>query len=549
MRLACVALLCLLSLLTAAHVASAQDAALAGPDSAATPPSPVDEYVANSTPEWIDRAALATALKDAGDNWQELAGALDYFNQQLPADSTGAAWQKDMYGDMLWLIENAPHLDRLELTQDILVTNMELAVGINQAGSYDLDSDLFRRYVLNYRLDDEPVTAWREELWYRYSNIDESSYTDSYGPYKLPQLEKARVSAPVSDVVAVAGANFTVRERGFFGNLAAPLAVDNARAGTKRELAILVAAALRSQGYGTRFVKENRSGESWVEVYTGPSDKYDAGAWTPVYPTAPDKTGDTAYATELCGGRLAVVSAGDAFGQELVTPRYSDTAALQVRFTRGGEELKDYESWTVCAWFGGDWVPLDDLGYPVGEMDYPLGEAPAGEEGTWYYVGAPGEYRLTAGIRYPGGVSHVKNQDFTVEPGQRLKLAMTLDPPADLPAVALVDRQIASPLPEQWAALGSGTHLFIVTDSAEPSTRAVELLKEIAAQPGITTRVVAFDTTDADDQALLKDALLVDPADIKPVVILVVDGKTLVYSRGYNLSIADWVTRALSGQL
>ena len=45
-------------------------------------------------------------------------------------------------------------------------------------------------------------------------------------------------------------AGFRVVERGYFGNLADPVSVDNARAGTERELSILTAAALRAQGFG-----------------------------------------------------------------------------------------------------------------------------------------------------------------------------------------------------------------------------------------------------------------------------------------------------------
>lgn len=502
---------------------------------AAAEPSPVDDYIASTAPPWIDRAALATALKDAGDNWGELAGALTAVLPQAGSDCTAEddRAQDNAYANMVWLVCGAPHLDRLELTQALLVDNMLLAVAAAHERGYDTQSDFYRRYVLNYRLDDEPVTDWRRELRARYMPAAEGG-TNASAP------------AQITQIALRAAAGYNVRERGYFGNLAAPLAVDNARAGTKRELTLLVAATLRSQGFGTRFVRENRSGESWVEVYTGDAAVYAPGAWTPVYPTAPEQSGNADYARELCGGRIAVVTAGDAFGQEQVTARYSDTAALQVRFERSGEELKDYEHWSVAAWFSGDWVPLDDLGYPVGDMDYPLGEAPEGESGTWYYLGAPGEYRLTAGMRYPGGVAHVKTQEFTVQPGDKLKLELALDPPADLPAAAMVERQILSPLPEKWQALGSGAHLFIVTDSAEPSLRALELLKPYATRTDLSFTALAFDTADIEQQALLSEALLVAAEDVKPVVILTVDGTARVYSRGFNLSIADWVARALA---
>ena len=43
----------------------------------------------------------------------------------------------------------------------------------------------------------------------------------------------------------------------------------------------------------------------------------------------------------------------------------------------------------------------------------------------------------------------------------------------------------------------------------------------------------------------IREDLKVKDDDIKPVVILVIAGETAIYRRGYDLTIADWVERAI----
>ena len=45
--------------------------------------------------------------------------------------------------------------------------------------------------------------------------------------------------------------------------------------------------------------------------------------------------------------------------------------------------------------------------------------------------------------------------------------------------------------------------------------------------------------------AFIKDVLQVKDDDPRPVVILVVNGETRLYQRGYNLNLLDWVMREL----
>jgi hypothetical protein len=501
----------------------------AKPESAAphppesVPPATADEYVAQCTPDWIDREALAKALKDAGTNWTEIARALDAFRP--PGDeSTDADYA---YGSMLWLVESAPHLDRLELTALVLIDNLRLALAAAQAHGYDPGSDPFRRYVLNYRLDDEPVTNWRGEVRRRY----EASVSGA---------KAVTDPSSISAIAIAAAAGFRTIERGYFGNLADPISLDNARAGSERELTLLTAAVLRALGWAVRYTREGRTGKSWVEVYTGPGGSYDANAWIPVYPAAPEQSGYFSYAKDLCGGEIGLVTAGDAFAVEQVTPRYADVCALVPHITLGGEEQKDYKHWSIEAWYDGRYTPLDDISTADDPANPVVGlpEGTAAAAGT-YFVGAPGTYMLTAGVRYPGGYVHLVTQQVQAQPGGRIEVELRIDPPPGLPVEAMAERSAGEGAPQ------TGTHLYVVIDEKEPSSHTLGLLEPLKATAGLDCQVLAANTSDTETQKMLTDVLKVAAGDPKPVVVLIRDGKTLLYQRGYNLSILDWVKRAL----
>jgi hypothetical protein len=500
------------------------------PEALATePPDEIALWAVEHLPAEVDQLAAADTLRDAGANWTELSGALE----ALANDPVQLA-------DMLWLLNNAPHLDRLELTTEMLLENQSLAAAFCGEGGYTAGSDFHRRYILNYRIDDEPVTNWRSELATR---------------YQLDQLSALPPAEAVRQIVENIARDFRTIERGYFGNLADPVAIDNARAGTERELALLTAAVLRSQGHATRFTRENLSDVSWVEVYNGNRARYEEDAWFPVYPQAPAHSGETSHALQLCGGRIAVVTAGDAFGREQVTGRYCPLAGLRPAFSRDGHRVDDFEHWTVTAWHAGGYVPLDDLGYPTADADYPLtlGPGVTDRSGDTYYLGAPGDYRLQAGVRYPGGTVHVVTHDFSVTPGSLTALELELDTPLELPDEALREKALAEDIPAEFAWINQGVQLFYIHDDAEPSIRTALLLQQFDRRDDIGFHSIGWQTRPegweqpADYQPLLeREALNVNDGDAKPVVILLVDGELKLYLRGYNLNVADWIKRQLA---
>jgi len=271
---------------------------------------------------------------------------------------------------------------------------------------------------------------------------------------------------------------------------------------------------------------DNGSSTSWVEVYSGDPSKYDAQAWTPVYPQAPERSGDPKAAAELCGGRITVVTSGDAFGHEQVTARYSATGAVQLSFTRGGLDQKDFGGYAITTWHDGTYVPLDDLEYPVSAMDYPLDQSTeASQEAAKqrFHLGAPGDYRLEAGVRYPGGTTDVKLLPFHIDAGDDKPLTLALDPPADLPVAALVERELAAPT----AASGLRAdmrYVVAVYDSSEPSVRTRALLEPYRALNSVQYVDLDAAATDEHTKALL-DYLQAKADDAKPVVVVIVGGK------------------------
>jgi hypothetical protein len=284
---------------------------------------------------------------------------------------------------------------------------------------------------------------------------------------------------------------------------------------------------MRTRGYAVRLVRSWST--SWVEVYSGDQQNYDATAWTPVYPRAPEESGDPSAAAGLSDGYTCVVTAGDGIGKEDVTWRYCHSGRFKLAFTRGGLVQKGFEHYLISIWHNGAYVRL----YPDAYIDQ-SGELPA-----------PGDYRLEATIHSTWDVTNIKLLPFHLEPGEDKLLTLALDSSTDLPLGALVERKL--PPPTESSGLNSrGSYLIAVFDSGVQSLRIKALLKPYAALDSVQYIELGYAPDDTNLKPML-DYLQVKPDDAKPVVVVIVDGKTLLYRRGYDLSVGDWVQRALGG--
>ena len=325
-----------------------------------------------------DRDALTSALDDAGSNAPELARAVT----ELQGDQREAA---------LWLIQRMPHLDRLEMTADVLVEHV--TVSFETRG--ELPDSLFLPYVLTYRIDREPVEAWRAALRDRWSEAGSPS----------------TLAAAVNRDVASSAEK---RDRGFFGPLQAPLFTLSAGSGTETEIAVLTTAALRAVGVPSRRVRVPALGAaegsaSWIEFHDGTG-------WMPLYPLEPDAMGDTEHIERDAPTNVTIVEASAGFETRLVTERYTETAGLELSFVSEGRPAGDFEHFSVSVLNGGALVPLDAL------------EAVADDEGRFEALLGDGRYVVAAGVRDAQGDPFVKMLEVELSPGEVCRVALDVSP-------------------------------------------------------------------------------------------------------------------------
>jgi hypothetical protein len=332
------------------------------------------------------REDLAAALEDAGTNWTELARGIG----ELSGEERDAA---------IWLVNGAPHLDRLEMTAETLVEHVRYAFRARDEMPYDVPDDKFRPYILTYRIEEEPVDPWRKELYER------------YGPVASAAGSVREAARAVN--LDLAG-RLTEREREFFGPTQAPLLTLRSGSGTEAEIAILACAVMKAIGIpsreaSVRALGEEPEGASWVEIFDGES-------WVPLYPLEPEAFGDFGWIERGHPRNVTVVATRSAFESVLVTEEYTDTGVVEFSFVADGREAAGYEHFSANVLNRGALVPLDDL------------EAVADDDGRFEAILGDGRYVLLAGVRDPNGDPFVRMREIEVEPGERYIVAFDVTP-------------------------------------------------------------------------------------------------------------------------
>ncbi len=110
------------------------------------------------------RDEFGLSLADAGRNWTELADAV----RELDGEEREACVR---------LVNGMPHLDRLEMTAETLLEHVEYAYRVRTEMPYTVPDAMHEPYILTYRVEEEPVDAWRAELWERFAPLAESEQT------------------------------------------------------------------------------------------------------------------------------------------------------------------------------------------------------------------------------------------------------------------------------------------------------------------------------------------------------------------------------------
>jgi peroxiredoxin len=401
--------------------------------------------------------SLVEALKDAGDNWESLAKAL----------ITVSGKQQE---DLIWQITVMPHLDRLEATPEILLEHLEYAYKAKDAFAYKIPDDMFREYILVYRISiDEPVTQWRKMFFDRFRDMAGNT----------PSETAKNVNKWVME-------NIKVHKNVFFGPRQAPDQVLKNMRGTKVEIAILTTAILKALGVPARsaqckYFGQQAGGANWVEIYDG-------GNWIPLYPDDASYFGDFKRFEKDKPHNLTVVATTSAFDALQITPNYTETGKLKIKVAMRGVVQKNFEHLGISAYNDGGWIPLDDLGFNLEEE-----RLQTNEEDVFEAILGDGTYLVQAGARQGDGSVYFYAKEVEVKSGDDIALDIKLDPPINqMERKDLVARELAK-LPEWELPIANGggdlnsnsaylskfSVIAVFDINKEPSQRMIPLLADL----------------------------------------------------------------------
>jgi hypothetical protein len=493
---------------------------------AAETESPRDElFDAGSSPDVLllasedEREAFASSLEDAGRNWTELADAIG----GLDGQEREAA---------VWLVNGMPHLDRLEMSAATLAAHVTYAFRAASEMPYPVPEDMFRPYILTYRIEEEPVESWRPEFFALFGQIAEREST--------VEATAMAVNFELADRIGE-------RDREFFGPRQSPFQTLRSGRGTKTEIAILACAAMKAIGIpsrqaGVRALGSEPGGASWIEVYDGE-------AWLPFYPLEPDAFGDRSHVEREHSGNVTAVSTSSAFERVLVTADYTETGTLDLWFVENGEPAAAFEHFAVSVLNRGALVPLDEL------------DAIADEDGRFLAELGEGSYVVQAGMRDALGNPYVMMREAAVAPGETTLVAFD---------VTLEGRETAHDRAAS-AALGAVLHALVCADlDGEPSRRMLPLIagalgmreENVLAEyvlvdddPGraISARSIVGEAANvrvvppADGRLTTEAGHTIDFAAELPVVLIyeTEGAEVILRHEGYDLNIERVVTAAI----
>jgi len=376
------------------------------------------------------------ALADAGKNWVELWDGIDVMVGQHREDGC-------------WLLAHMPHLDRLEMDKVTLLEHVNYAWVTKSDLSYDTPEELFREYILTYRIGDEPVRPYRAEIWWNYDFLVGDTPSET--------------ARNVNEWVFK---NIEPRERGFFGPRADPVSIISAGTGTSTDIAVVAIAMCKTFGVAARRARievlgEQGGGKTWLEIYSN-------GEWLPLYPDNPEAFGDFTYVEQGFPRNVTLVRVESAFGHKQVTGNYTGTGELTISFERNGELAPDYEHFTVSAWNNGAWLPIDDIWYGTDEP---------GEDGFTTVLGN-GFYVVQAGVRNARGDAWVQTMPVILNDDDETMVMFELDIPASESSRVELIRRIIEPLPEIGFVSENYKCLMIFDPVGEPSIRMAPVVAE-----------------------------------------------------------------------
>lgn len=346
-----------------------------------------------------DKEDMISALEDAAGNYKELVNAIKLADE-------------DKREDLIWLVQRIPHLDRLTITADILLEHVRYAFESKKRFKYEVPEELFREFILTYRISSEPVQAWRKELFEFF--------------YPLTK-DKSNPSGAAKVINHWVSNNIRTRPKEFFGQVQPPLMTLKGKKGTEEEIAILTTAILKSLGIPSRRAKvscfgEQNGGASWVEISEG-FIEYDQGEWIPLYPLVPKDFGNYFKYEQNHPHNITVVYTRSADRRSLITPSYTSTGSLKVCITENSQPITNFKDFSVSVFNEGSLCPLDELSF-----GYENEELSTDSMGCFEVELGDGIYYVEAGVRDSSGNPWVVIQKVVVEGEKTTELRLEISP-------------------------------------------------------------------------------------------------------------------------
>lgn len=436
-----------------------------------------------------DREALAASLEDAGRNWVELSAAIGSLEGEERADC-------------VWLVNGMPHLDRIEMKRDDLIEHVRYAHRARREMPYRMPDDMFRAYILTYRIEEEPLTPWRRELLER------------FGPVAQEERTAAATAGRINAVLAGA---IEESETDFFGPRKTPTLTLTSGNGSEADISILACAAMKAVGIPSRQASVPALGgedgdRNWIEVFDGER-------WLPMYPLEPESFGDFGHVEATHEHNVTVVATRAAFEQTLVTERYTETAVINVTLTQDGAPAAGYDAFSIAVLNRGGLAALDAL------------ETAADSSGRFSATVGEGTYVVSAGSRDPAGNPFVMMEEVVLDAGDTVAVAFDVSPAGAGPAVT----------PEELAALGTVVEVSVEFDlKEEPSARMLPLIERALAgrAPAARANYIPVD-----------GALRPAGARLPLVVCTAADGTVILRREGYDLNVGRALSAAVDAEI
>lgn len=270
------------------------------------------------------------------------------------------------------LFSTVPRLDRLEMTSEVLMDHVIGAIDSRDDWYDSIPDDVFLSSLLEYRMDEEPVSAYRTPLMIHWTA-------------RLADADTTVVLA--AERLAWAVSSMRVRGADFMGGVPAPRDILASGGGTPVELRVLLGCSLRALGIPVRPARGWFGGGQGRE--TGWTEYWDGGGWVPLPLPSDSIPQDWAGAALVMAGGEDVTSSYARTGTVLFLPLADSLSSALV---------------AVSVPARGRLIPLDWL-----ELDpYSESEAELGE----------GDYFVHLSSRRPSGAVDFRTQQIIVSAGE-----------------------------------------------------------------------------------------------------------------------------------